>query len=194
MLNVLGWSIVATLYFCCVWEELLNSQQEFTLPLGPVLVMRWDATDGHIGGFRHPLLESCVAIQHKHVQCRTVWYTSTKCKCEHIPCWPPIFRLSVHKLQTLYYIVARLTISRDCLHIIFCEILQNIDRCVNEHNAFSALTLFVEWQEEHPAHKLDVLAWLSIWSEVQMTCIHILLMPMPPHHLCFSKIQNGSSF
>ena len=39
--------------------------------------------------------------------------------------------------------------------------------------AFSALTLLVGWQEGHPAcRKLSgvVLAWLSVWSEVQ-TCI-----------------------
>jgi len=39
--------------------------------------------------------------------------------------------------------------------------------------AFSALTLLVGWQEEHPACKKlsgGVLAWLSVWSEVQ-TCI-----------------------
>jgi len=63
------------------------------------------------------------------------------------------------------------------------------------HSAFSAFTLLVEWQEEHLAgNKLDdVLAWLSVWSEVQM--MHIVqLMPLPPHHLCFSKIQNGLFF
>ena len=32
----------------------------------------------------------------------------------------------------------------------------------------------------------EVLAWLSVWSEMQM--------PLPPLHVCFSKIQNGSSF
>jgi len=39
--------------------------------------------------------------------------------------------------------------------------------------AFSALTLLVEQQEEHPACKKlsgGVLAWLSVWSKVQ-TCI-----------------------
>jgi len=39
-------------------------------------------------------------------------------------------------------------------------------------NAFGALTLLVGWQEEHPACKKlsgGVLAWLSVWSEVQ-TC------------------------
>ena len=39
--------------------------------------------------------------------------------------------------------------------------------------AFSALTLLVGWQEGHPACKnlsSGVLAWLSVWSEVQ-TCI-----------------------
>ena len=40
-------------------------------------------------------------------------------------------------------------------------------------SAFSALTLLVGRQEEHPACKKlsgGVLAWLSVWSEVQ-TCI-----------------------
>jgi len=39
--------------------------------------------------------------------------------------------------------------------------------------AFSALTLLVGRQEGHPAYKKTewwVLAWLSVWSEVQ-TCI-----------------------
>jgi len=39
--------------------------------------------------------------------------------------------------------------------------------------AFSALKLLVGWQEGHPACKKlsgGVLAWLSVWSEVQ-TCI-----------------------
>ena len=41
------------------------------------------------------------------------------------------------------------------------------------HGAFSALTLLVGRQEGHPACKKQsggVLAWLSVWSEVQ-TCI-----------------------
>jgi len=40
--------------------------------------------------------------------------------------------------------------------------------------AFSAVTLLVGHQEEHPACKKssgDLLAWLSGWSEVQMICI-----------------------
>ena len=40
--------------------------------------------------------------------------------------------------------------------------------------AFSALTLLVGQQEGHLARKNlsdEVLAWLSVWSEVQMTCI-----------------------
>ena len=46
--------------------------------------------------------------------------------------------------------------------------------CVSgQANAFSALTLLVGRQEGHPACKklsVGVLAWLSVWSEVQ-TCI-----------------------
>ena len=44
---------------------------------------------------------------------------------------------------------------------------------VNFRRAFSALTLLVGRQEGHPACKKQsggVLAWLSVWSEVQ-TCI-----------------------
>ena len=44
--------------------------------------------------------------------------------------------------------------------------------CNGKFNAFSALTLLVGRQEEHPACKkygvMEVLAWLSVWSEVQM--------------------------
>jgi len=51
---------------------------------------------------------------------------------------------------------------------------------------FSALTLLVGWQEGHPACKKlssEVLAWLSVWSEVQFayvpadaTATHYLLL------------------
>jgi len=40
--------------------------------------------------------------------------------------------------------------------------------------AFSALTLLVVRQEGHPACKKlsgGVLAWLSVWSEVQIVCM-----------------------
>jgi len=40
--------------------------------------------------------------------------------------------------------------------------------------AFSALTLLVEHQEEHPACKKlsdEMLAWLSVWIEVHMISI-----------------------
>ena len=43
----------------------------------------------------------------------------------------------------------------------------------SQYNPFSALMLLVGWQEGHPACKKPtggVLAWLSVWSEVQ-TCI-----------------------
>jgi len=62
--------------------------------------------------------------------------------------------------------------------------------------AFSALTLLVGRQEGHPACKKlsgGVLAWLSVWSEVQ-TCIMAQLMPLPLTVSCFSKIQIGFTF
>ena len=57
---------------------------------------------------------------------------------------------------------------------------------VEEHNAFSALTLLVGRQEGHPAFKKlssGVLAWLSVWSKEQIaygpadfTATHCLLL------------------
>ena len=41
---------------------------------------------------------------------------------------------------------------------------------------------------------VEVLAWLSVWSEVLMTCIWSSWCHCHPHHLCFRKIQNGLSF
>ena len=58
--------------------------------------------------------------------------------------------------------------------------------------AFSALTLLVGRQEGHPACKKlsgGMLAWSSVWSEVQ-TCI----WPLPLTVSCFSKIQIGFTF
>jgi len=64
--------------------------------------------------------------------------------------------------------------------------------------AFRALTLLVGRQEGHPACKKlsgGVLAWLSVWSEVQ-TCNMAQLILLPLTVSCFSKIQIGftSSF
>ena len=61
----------------------------------------------------------------------------------------------IHKRQ---HVAMQLLVS---INIVFC--------C----SAFSALTLLVGWQEGHPACKKTsggVLAWLTVWSEVQ-TCI-----------------------
>ena len=52
----------------------------------------------------------------------------------------------------------------------FSLFMKSVFRAVH---AFSALTLLVGWQEGHPACKKlsgGVLAWLSVWSEMQ-TCI-----------------------
>ena len=66
-----------------------------------------------------------------------------------------------------------------------------------QYFAFSALMLLVGHEEGYPAYKNFsdvVLAWLSVWSEVQMICIwsswchcHLVIS-------CFVKIQNGLPF
>jgi len=43
-----------------------------------------------------------------------------------------------------------------------------------DYSAFSALTLLVGHQEEHPACKKlsdDMLLWSSVWSDVQIVCL-----------------------
>jgi len=68
-----------------------------------------------------------------------------------------------------------------------------VDWCI----AISALTLLVECQEEHPVCvKLsdEVLAWLSVWSQVQMICIWSSWCHCLPIVSCFIKIQIGSTF
>ena len=63
-----------------------------------------------------------------------------------------------------------LLLSLSVKKIKICEYLAKLQAKVD---AFSALTLLVGRQEGHPAcEKLsgEVLAWLSVWSEVQ-TCI-----------------------
>ena len=62
--------------------------------------------------------------------------------------------------------------------------------------AFSALTLLVGRQEGHPACKKQsglVLAWLSVWSEVQ-TCIWPSWCHCQSLSHCSSKIQIGFTF
>ena len=57
----------------------------------------------------------------------------------------------------------------------YLETYLNISRCSRGiPTASTALTLLVGHQEEHPVCKKlsgEVLAWLSVWSEVQMICI-----------------------
>jgi len=51
---------------------------------------------------------------------------------------------------------------------------QNIHEIISSALIFSALTLLVERQEEHPAFKKmsdGVLVWLFVWRKVQIVCI-----------------------
>ena len=85
-------------------------------------------------------------------------------------------------LQPLVSLVHLRTKFRSCFYL----------RLMINLLAFSALT-----QEGHPACKKlsgGVLAWLSVWSEVQ-TCIWLSwVMPFPLTVSCFSKIQIGFTF
>jgi len=68
---------------------------------------------------------------------------------------------------------------------------------ISLRTAFSALTLLVGRQEEQPVCKKisdEVLAWLSVCSDVQMICIMVRMMPLPPIISRFTKIQIGLTF
>jgi len=59
--------------------------------------------------------------------------------------------------------------------------------------AFNALTLLAGHQEEHLVCKElsdELLAWLSVWSKVQMTCIWSGCCDCHPIISCFIKIQD----
>jgi len=52
--------------------------------------------------------------------------------------------------------------------------LENFVNLMDHKNVFRALSLLVEHYGDHPACKQlsnEVLAWLSVWGEVQMICI-----------------------
>jgi len=74
---------------------------------------------------------------------------------------------------------------------------QNCSTINMQFSAFSALMLLVGWQEGHPACKKlsdEVLAWLSVWSKVQMICIWSSWCHRHPIISCSSKIQNDLPF
>jgi len=74
-------------------------------------------------------------------------------------------------------------------------LITHIALVVTDSYAFSALTLLVERQEGHPACKKlsgGVLAWLSVWSKVQLHMAQWISLPLTVS--CFSKIQIGFTF
>ena len=77
--------------------------------------------------------------------------------------------LKSYDVQTLSECQQQLQEFLNVLHVFACFLKCLLTLC----SAFSALTLLVGRQEGHPACKKQsggVLAWLSVWSEVQ-TCI-----------------------
>ena len=63
--------------------------------------------------------------------------------------------------------------------------------------AFSAFTLLIGRHEEHPDCKNlsdEVLAWLPVWSQMQVICIWSSWCHCHPIIFCFIKIQIGLTF
>ena len=107
------------------------------------------------------------------------WTLSIHCKCFTI--------LTVHPFHQTTLFISRPLLTT-CSIQLSCILLLLLE-------AFSALTLLVGRQEGHPARKNltdKVLAWL--FSGAKCSLHMVQLMPLRPHHVCFSKIQNGLSF
>ena len=81
-------------------------------------------------------------------------------------------RKAVHDFPD-FYVHSLNWASRELLEQVYCSVIIVWSLLTTCFSAFSALTLLVGRQEGHPACKKlsgGVLAWLSVWSEVQ-TCI-----------------------
>jgi len=83
-----------------------------------------------------------------------------------------IMSIAPPQIQAMCFTIVH--VIKCCMYVLEC---QKFHLLGNGHpditNAFSALTLLVGRQEGHPACKKlsgGLLAWLSVWSEVQ-TCI-----------------------
>jgi len=114
----------------------------------------------------------------KHDRLRTVW--TRRCVCELCVCasvcdvQPSAIVSSYHSQTTILSTTAIIRSFR-----------------------VSDLTLLAGRQEGHPACKKlsgEVLAWLSVWSEVQMICIWSSWCHCHSIISCSSKIQNGLPF
>jgi len=78
--------------------------------------------------------------------------------------------------------------------VLFCFIVRFGFYSAKPKIALSDLTQFCIWKSIQPVKLTDeVLAWLSVSSEVQLICVVQLMMSLPPHYLCFIEIQNGLS-
>jgi len=77
----------------------------------------------------------------------------------------------INSIENIYHIKNKKQTVVICSDQTFTGIM---DAVLAQIFAFSALTLLFGRQEEHPARKKlsdGVLAWLSVWSVVQMICI-----------------------
>jgi len=75
------------------------------------------------------------------------------------------------------------------------SLLPLVYQAIHIRSAFSALMQLVGQQEEHPAHIRAGVVWCWHCLTRGANDMHMVqLMPLPPHHLCFNKIQNSLSF
>ena len=116
--------------------------------------------------FRHRRVKTCETWQR-------FWRTSSARKVTSrnildlaICRYRPVLKLELWKGDVMRTNLVAVMLMKQ-VHEVFLSVINHITI------AFSASTLLVGWQEGHPAcKKLSglVLAWLSVWSEVQ-TCI-----------------------
>jgi len=118
-----------------------------------------------------------------------MWFmTAESCSlvlCSCMPAWMQRLQLQTLGISRLFLFAANTHIHHYCFHVnVFW-------------GAFSALTVLVECQQEHPACKkprVEVLALLSVYSKVQIFANGSAYATATPNISCFIKIQIGLTF
>jgi len=103
----------------------------------------------------------------------------------------------VAHLSYCWALVLLLLINSNSMYIISMPHHKLLMLIIIVVTGFSALTLLVGHQKEHADGKKlsdEVLAWLSVWSKVQMICIWSSWCHCHPIICCFIKIQKGFTY
>jgi len=153
--------------------------------------IQWQNLQTTDGNRRDDLNPELLSMSFSVMLCGTMWHSgyepqilsptnTAATECHKLP-WQPRDKTTARTINTVQYI--------SVLHVLIITVVIM--------TSFSALMLLVGWQEWNPARKKlsgEVLAQLSVWSEVQMICIWFSWCHCLPIISCSSKIQNSLPF